>query len=62
MLEDKIQNPSECLFRFSLRGNVMDQRSGDGRFGGRFLNHRAQFKVILISRILRCWMRRLRPL
>ena len=36
MLEDMIQNPSKCLFRFSLGGNVMDQRSGDGRFSGRF--------------------------
>ena len=34
MLEDKIQNPSKCLFRFSLGGNVMVQRSGDGRFSG----------------------------
>ena len=25
MLEDKIQNPSKCLFRFSLGGYVMDQ-------------------------------------
>ena len=36
MLEYKIQDPSECLFQFSLEGNVMDQRSGEGRFGGRF--------------------------
>ena len=35
----------------------MDQRSGHGRFGGRFLNPRAQSKGILISRIFRCWMR-----
>ena len=28
MLEDKIQNPSECLFRFTLVSNVMDKRSG----------------------------------
>ena len=35
MLEDKIQNPRKCLFQFSLRGNVMDQKSGDGRVGGR---------------------------
>ena len=34
MLEDKIQNPGEFLFRFSLGSNVMDQRSGDGRFSG----------------------------
>ena len=26
MLEDKVQNPSECLFRFSLGGTVMDQK------------------------------------
>ena len=45
MLEDKIQNPSKCLFWFSLRGDVLDQRSGDGRFGGRL-------KIIaLISRL-----------
>ena len=36
MLEDKIRNPNKCLFRLSLGGNVKDQRSGDGRFGGRF--------------------------
>ena len=36
MLDDKIQNPSECLFWFSLEGTVMDQRSGDGRYSGRF--------------------------
>ena len=36
MLEDKIQDPNECLFLFSLEGNVMDQGSGDGRFGGPF--------------------------
>ena len=35
MSEDKIQNPSKCLFQLSLGGNVMDHRSGDGRFGGR---------------------------
>ena len=57
MLEDKIQNPNKCLFRFSSGGNIMDQRSGNGRLGGRFFNHRAQFWRILISRILRCWMR-----
>ena len=27
-------SPSQCLFRFFLGGNVMDQRSGDGRFSG----------------------------
>ena len=32
MLEDKIQNPSMFLFRFSLGGNVIDRRGGDGRF------------------------------
>ena len=34
MLDDEIQNLSMFLFRFSLGGNVMDPRSGDGRFGG----------------------------
>ena len=33
-LEDRIQNPGEFLFRFSLGSNVMDQRNGDGRFSG----------------------------
>ena len=51
-LEDKIQNPSKCLLQFFLGGNVVNQRSGDGRFGGRLKNHRAQFRVFLISRIL----------
>ena len=51
MLEDKISNPSKFLFQFSLGGNVKDQRIGD-----------AEFKVKLISRILRCWTRRLRLL
>ena len=32
VLEDKIQNRSMCLLRFSLGGNAMDRRSGDGRF------------------------------
>ena len=32
MSEDKIQNPGEFLFRFTLEGCVMDQRSGDGRW------------------------------
>ena len=31
-LEDKIQNTGEFLCRFSLGSDVMDQRSGDGRF------------------------------
>ena len=35
MLEDRIQNPSKFLFRFPFGGNVMHQRSGDGRVGGR---------------------------
>ena len=35
MLEDKIQNPTKFLFQFSLGGNVMDQRGGDCRVGGR---------------------------
>ena len=26
---------SKCLFQFTLGDNIMDQRSGDGRFGGR---------------------------
>ena len=30
VLEDKIQEPSDYLFRFSIGSNVMDQRSGDG--------------------------------
>ena len=34
MLEDRIQNPVKFLFQFSFGGCVMDQRSGDGRFGG----------------------------
>ena len=34
MLEDKIQNPGEFLFRYSLGGNIMDQSSGDGRCSG----------------------------
>ena len=29
----KIQNPRKYLFRFSLGGRVMDQRSGDGGVG-----------------------------
>ena len=57
-----IQNPCKCLFLFTVGGNVMDQRSGAGRFSGISSNHRTQFKGILISRILRCWMRGLRPL
>ena len=57
MFTTKIQNLSMFLFRFSLGGNVLDPRSGDGRVGGRFKNHRALFKEILISRILRCWTR-----
>ena len=61
-LEDKIQNPSKFLFRFSLGGNVMDHGSGDARFGGRFENFRAQFRVIFICRTFRCWMRELRLL
>ena len=32
VLEDKIQNPSKFLFRFSHGCHVMDQRSADGRF------------------------------
>ena len=36
MLEDVIQNPvNKCLFQFSLGGDVMDDRSGDDRFGER---------------------------
>ena len=53
---------SKCLFRFTLGGNGMDQRSGDGRFSGQFFNHRTQFMEKLISRNLRCKMRGLRPL
>ena len=34
MLEDEIQKPGNYLFWFSLGGNVMDQRGGDGRFIG----------------------------
>ena len=34
VLENKVQNPGEFLFRFSLGSYVMDQRSGDGRFSG----------------------------
>ena len=32
MLEDKNQKPSDYLFWFSIGSNVMDQKSGDGRF------------------------------
>ena len=34
MFEDEIQNQGKFMFRFSLGGYVMDQRSGDGRFSG----------------------------
>ena len=34
MWEDTIQKPSDYLFRFSIGGHVMDQRSRDGRFTG----------------------------
>ena len=34
VLEDKIRNPGEFLFRYHLGRYVMDQRSGDGRFIG----------------------------
>ena len=34
MLENKIQNPGNYMFRFSIGGSVMDLRSGDGRFSG----------------------------
>ena len=30
----RFKNPSKFVFRFSLGGDVMDQRSGDGRVGG----------------------------
>ena len=36
VLEEKIQNPGEFLFRFSLGSYVMDQRSGDSWFSGWF--------------------------
>ena len=49
VLEDKSRNRSMCLFRFTLGGNVMEWT---------ILNHRAQFEDV-ISRISRCWMRRL---
>ena len=35
MLEEKIQDPSKCLFQFSFGNYVVDQRSGDAPFGGR---------------------------
>ena len=44
LLEDNIRKPSKFFFRFSLGGNVMDQGSGDGRFGGRI-------KILAIN----CW-------
>ena len=34
MMQNKIQKPGDYLFRFSLEGNVMGQRGGDGRFNG----------------------------
>ena len=34
LLEDKIQKPGDYLFGFSLGGNVVDQRGGDGRLNG----------------------------
>ena len=58
LLADKFQNPGEFLLRFSLGGNVMDQRSGDGRLGG-------WSKILAINwrkvfpEILKCWTREL---
>ena len=34
VLEDKIQNPGEFLFRLPFGSYFMDHRSGDGRFSG----------------------------
>ena len=53
MLEDKIRfkNAIKCLFWFSLGGDVLDQRSGDGQFSGFFLNrtpsHTSHFLVFV---------------
>ena len=47
-----IQKSSDCLFWFSIGSNVMDQRSGVGRFGG-------WFKIIAINSCSRCWTREL---
>ena len=58
MLEDKMQNPSKFLFRFSLGGNVMDQTKK-----WRWSIQWTIFKFIAIncrvriSRILKCWTR-----
>ena len=60
MLEDKIQNPCKCLFQISLRGD--GSKKWRWSIQWTILNHRAQFRVKLISRILRCWMRGLRLL
>ena len=52
----KIQDPSKYFFQFSLGGNVWikEVEVADSTI----LNHRAHFKVMIISRIFRCcWMR-----
>ena len=56
VLEDKIQNHVSSCSDFPL--DVLDQRSGDGRFSGCILNHRDQLQV-RISRISNCWTREL---
>ena len=54
ILEDKIQHPGNSLFRFSFEGAEVEMvESVDD------LSHRAQIKVIFISRILKCWTREL---
>ena len=62
VLEDNIQNTGEFLFRFFLGKLCFGSKKCRLSIRWTILNLRAEFRVVLISRSLRCWMRRLRLL
>ena len=59
MLEDKIQNPRKVPVPVLPRRLCYGSKKWRWSSRWTISSHHAQFKVILISRILRCWTRRI---
>ena len=59
VLEHKVQDGSVLLFKFPYGGDVMDRRSRDGYFSGRFKNFRDPFRELHLFPILNYWTQEL---
>ena len=59
VLEENVQDGSVLLFKFRCGGNVVDQRSRDGYFSGRFKIFAMYSRELLLFLTLNYWTQEL---